>query len=347
MGELEEKKTVAGQDSGLPTLDMPQLDNMTAIQEMPPQPVEDVAESVPIAPETEPLHPQKKKERLIALAVALILGAVGGVTWFVIANSEAGGEQEEVLSEDDADKDGDSDKEPEFEPEPKPELKIVELSLDNEIVQTLFSEFNPITGSATGGTAFYAQALHNNLSRKKIMEIAFFNLTSSTCVGDYEIGLVNGETWKVTECYSGAEMRQEIKRLFGLDYTFTKDDMLPQICPHGYDEQNDEFHTTTIGCGGWFPAHVQRELYKAEKDEKRIYLYEMAVYVSPGGGAGCDGTFCRLGDNGLWSIVIDGLSSESIPSLISYPGADEIFDKFKWTFVWDGENYVFEALERV
>ena len=303
MGELEEKKTVAGQDSGLPTLDMPQLDNMTAIQEMPPQPVEDVAESVPIAPETEPLHPQKKKERLIALAVALILGAVGGVTWFVIANSEAGGEQEEVLSEDDADKDGDSDKEPEFEPEPKPELKIVELSLDNEIVQTLFSEFNPITGSATGGTAFYAQALHNNLSRKKIMEIAFFNLTSSTCVGDYEIGLVNGETWKVTECYSGAEMRQEIKRLFGLDYTFTKDD--------------------------------------------RIYLYEMAVYVSPGGGAGCDGTFCRLGDNGLWSIVIDGLSSESIPSLISYPGADEIFDKFKWTFVWDGENYVFEALERV
>lgn len=232
--------------------------------------------------------------------------------------------------------------------------EIEELSVDDELVQRLFNEFSPVTSPWDGKTGFYVQALSGSLSRSMVMNIAFSNVltasdyTSNGCRGNYEFETNNGYHWTATSCYSGEEIRKEIAKLFGFDYTFTENDILTRSCPFSYDIMNDEFFQTTSGCGGIIPAGVIRENYKAERAAERIYLYEMAAYGSQASD-GCDTELCRLSDTG-WNIGIDGLTVEGIDQmggLLGYPKADEIFDKFKWTFVWNGENYVFESLERV
>lgn len=317
--------------------------------EMPP-----VLSQTPCVEQPQPRTKPKKPVLLIAIIAVLALALIGGIVWFVLANNGSGdGANGDGAREISA---GKNDEGTGSETDPDPEDEIVELSLDDELVQKIFKEFAPITNPWDGETAFYAQATSGNLSRQLVMNIAFTNIlaiknyVSDGCKGDYKLDLANGEQWIITSCYSGEALRQEIAKLFGADYVFTENDALKPSCPYHYNIANDEFYQTTVGCGSLPLSGIMREPYKAERDTMRVYLYEMAAYWSQVDGSyNCDAEVCRLG-NEKWDVAIDGLTVEELEQLeklSEYPGANEIFSKFKWTFVWNGENYIFEKLERI
>lgn len=320
--------------------------------EIPPPP------ETPQSPAPEPLlarNKSKKKVGLIVSAVVLMLALVGGVMWFVPANNTSQSSTDrDVVGQPSESENKDDYENPADELEPKDE--IIELSVDDELVQKLFNEFSSVAAPWSGQIAFYAQALDKNLNRQLVMNIAFLNVeeangyTAARCKGNY-MSAVNGYQRTATSCYSGEEMRQEIVKLFGFDYMFTENDkiVITQPCSWDYNITNDEFYEFDAGCGGVPLSGLVRELYKAERDAARIYLYEMATYWSEESSSCGTKAVCRLGYGG-WNVKIDGLMSETIKQLeklSEYPRANEIFDKFKWTFIWNGENYVFEKLERV
>lgn len=285
---------------------------------------------------------RKTKRSLMVLVLLLVLTVAAVAVWWFWGHREEEQRQDGSTGQVET---GPSE-------EQKPEAQPVELSVDDELVQRLFDEFSPVTSPWDNQTAFYTKAISGNLDRQAVMDIAFSNVRATNgsmpaeCKGSYSFDTDTSEPWMAEYCYSGEELRQEISKLFGLYYTFTENDTLSQVCPYNYNAINDEFYQTTI-CGGMFPAGVIRELYKAEKDENRIYLYELATYWSQARDDCSE--VCRLSDGG-WDAEIEGLTVEELNKagkLSEYPEANEVFDKFKWTFVWNGENYVFEKLEKI
>lgn len=241
----------------------------------------------------------------------------------------------------------------------EPEAELVELSLDDEVVKRAYEGFSHVESAWDDGMLFYVEALRGGLSRNQIMKMAFYRLQAERFASDDGSGTVNycrgehpmvgSEEWLATDCYSGEEMRNEIKKLFGIDdFAFVEGDEAATACRFPYDAENDEFYQTKW-CGGAASAFLIRKLYKAEKDENRLYLYEKAVFWTTR--AGEEEGFYKLGDDG-WNVLIEGLvwnelGLEQVAEVIDDPRGDELFDRFKWTFRLDEEgNYVFEGLER-
>lgn len=239
------------------------------------------------------------------------------------------------------------------------EAQLVELSLDDEVVNRVYEGFSHVESAWDDGMLFYVEALRGGLSRNQIMKMAFYRLQAERFASDDGSGTVNycrgehpmvgSEEWLATDCYSGEEMRNEIKKLFGIDdFAFVEGDEAATACRFPYDAENDEFYQTKW-CGGAASAFLIRKLYKAEKDENRLYLYEKAVFWTTR--AGEEEGFYKLGDDG-WNVLIEGLvwnelGLEQVAEVIDDPRGDELFDRFKWTFRLDEEgNYVFEGLER-
>lgn len=239
------------------------------------------------------------------------------------------------------------------------EAQLVELSLDDEVVNRVYEGFSHVESAWDDGMLFYVEALRGGLSRNQIMKMAFYRLQAERFASDDGSGTVNycrgehpmvgSEEWLATDCYSGEEMRNEIKKLFGIDdFAFVEGDEAATACRFPYDAENDEFYQTKW-CGGAASAFLIRKLYKAEKDEDRLYLYEKAVFWTTR--AGEEEGFYKLGDDG-WNVLIEGLvwnelGLEQVAEVIDDPRGDELFDRFKWTFRLDEEgNYVFEGLER-
>lgn len=293
-----------------------------------------------------------RKTLMVVIILAVVLIIAGVVVSVILGGRDKDDKQEGNEGENVA-----VVEEPEEEDELEEEL--VELSLDDEVVKRAYEGFSHVESAWDDGMLFYVEALRGGLSRNQIMKMAFYRLQAERFASDDGSGTVNycrgehpmvgSEEWLATDCYSGEEMRNEIKKLFGIDdFAFVEGDEAATACRFPYDAENDEFYQTKW-CGGAASAFLIRKLYKAEKDENRLYLYEKAVFWTTR--AGEEEGFYKLGDDG-WNVLIEGLvwnelGLEQVAEVIDDPRGDELFDRFKWTFRLDEEgNYVFEGLER-
>ena len=84
---------------------------------------------------------------------------------------------------------------------------------------------------------------------------------------------------------------------------------------------------------------ISKALLKAERHNKNIYIYEAVGYV------GC----WLIGQNICPATQVDGsaiIDGESITMENMHNFAHDFYN-FKWAFRWNGDNYVFEKLEKV
>lgn len=306
----------------------------------------------------------KKKVRLIVSVVVLLLALViSGVTWCVLANkAPQGGTNEDMAGQPSESGNEDDNENPASEPGPKDE--IVELNVDDELVQRLWGYFNaglfPNAAANSAGSAssftpldkFYSNegALSSSgLADPYKFAIAIQNLAVygekelEQCKGDYfrwtdDTGIEHPSTG-MKACYSGDLIHSKIKEIFGTDISFEQFDNQVFIANGDgwkYSIKNDEI---VDYVGGATRRLISRALLKAERNNNHIYIFEAVGYV------GCwmmDQDICPASK--LDGTKIVGGENITVGNMREFA---DYFDKFKWTFVWNGENYVFERLERI
>lgn len=285
---------------------------------------------------------KKTNAGLITLVVVLALAlaaAVGRGVWQMVQN---GRQEAETGTDTGPEKDEDDKHEGEGEG-----AKVEEVALDDPVVQRLYEQFAPLSSLYWGGADFYVDhdAKSGNPSKKQMLLIAYANAKSSECKVSHWSLL--GYDAASDGCYEGKEIIRKVQEIFGKDITLNAEDTIGYGCGWSYDDVNDEFYSQGQGCGGMYPW-VLRGLYHAERDDERIYLYEVAA-VTP-----CnESLFCYIGEDEVVSDrPIDFLdefnTSNPEPTITEMIEHKDKLDKFKWTFKKnaDGE-YVFAGLERL
>lgn len=286
----------------------------------------------------------RKKTALMVFIVILLLGLVGGALRAICCTI-----YNENTSKDNCGQAGDDgDASLSTKPE-EPTNEIIELSVDDELVQKLYRSFDHVSFPDANRFSFYIDknSMAGNPNRDLMLTIARHNTVTRFCKGDhYDQG---GIRW--SECYSGSEIAQKVEEIFGKKLEFTEDDIIEGRGCFGwyYDPVNDEFHQNGSGCGSADPRRVSRKLYAAAKDADHVYLYELAIFTEMmlayhiGEETMAGDPIGELSDLGITlnmeGAVLQG-DVEYYKELLSQ-------DKFKWTFVWNGENYIFEKLERI
>lgn len=317
----------------------------------------------PQMPLTMPLQPRektKKKFGLIILVVVLSLALVGGVVWLVVANkNDTNGGMATQLNEL---KNNDSKKTAD---EPAPKNEIVALSVDDKLVKTLWGYFNtayfsemieddvglitpfaPLDKLYSEKGALSPDGLSDELKLAIAIQTLFTSYdTGEFCKGDYDflrwtdtMGVEHPGS-EIKACHSGDVIRANIQKIFGDDISLTQfDGQTFIIAGEGweYSASNDEIVDRASGAT---IRPINRVLLKAERDNERIYIYEAVGY------AGCWMTgqqICSVNKlDGTEIASGEEVTQKNIRSLASE------LDKFKWTFTWNGENYVFEKLEQI
>lgn len=293
------------------------------------------------------LEPKKKTDKtpfLIGVIVVLALCLAGAVTYGVIVTNRL--REKEEVSQGETGKDETDKDEPTTD-----ENKLEELALDNALVQRLYHNFDGVSDGKVGGgptqeARFYVDesALSGNPSNGLMAGVAIEVVPKDW----YCKGWLNGDYSSALNqdgCYNGQAVRRKVKEMFGKDVEFLDGERATsEYCgSYLYSAKNDEFYTDADGCGGSGGQMIDRELYKAERDGNRIYLYEMAVVNTPGA------LYRILEPNAEGEILDENkevvLKDGEEFTLSGY--SDEV-DHFKWTFekTADGD-YAFTGLEKV
>lgn len=317
---------------------------------------------MPQMPVPEPLRVQKKfkkKAGLVIGATTLVFTLVGGAVWFMLANTPAqnnpAGDDIAVRPSDNKNDDGEK-----IGDDPAPEDEAIELSVDDALVRRLYAQFN---------VRYYAQDIWVRLveGANDDTKIAFAiaSQTATTVCkekygdlygnGEYDPN-VFGEPWPVLgeNCVSGNSVLDTIRTTFGTELKLQNKQVARLHCSvFIYDEKNNEFIDMSTGCSGPLSSLI-RGLYAAEKSGNSLFLFETVTYRAPlayidGSIAGDNPTpgieYCLVEDDGSASkecILKDVEINNN--NIVQYKNQ---LSKFKWTFVWNGENYVFERLEQI
>lgn len=373
MDDSEQTKTVDewGHDSA--TRDILQSNDTAVSPEALTQSAAEVSEPESMVSGGEPSQPQTRSKItywLIALVAVFALGIVGGMAWLVFANGGRGDGPGEI-----ADKSGEGENDnsgKEREPKPVPEQKLVMLSLDDELVQRLYEQF-------TNQRVWFGLLGDRDVSDSVLLNVAYSNVKRTPCRGAHDSVPTYHEEDDGASCYDGKAMRDKVYEIFGKTIEIKDGYGLSVWYCEGYtyDGLYDEFWHSGGGCSGTFTA-LQRALTGAEKNNDGLYLYEVAAYskiVAAGREddymdwsyqGPIEARFYRLEEmsdqSGTWyqpGERIGGLvlTEDQLPlegrlvtdnyAAIYLREYESQLDKFKWTFVWNGENYVFEKLERV
>ena len=286
----------------------------------------------------EPLLTQnktKKKVGLVVSVVVLVLALVGGVAWFVLAdNTSQNGTDGNTIGET-SDNQRREEKKPTDEPEPKDE--VVELSVNDELVQKLYQYFKHHIGYLTYG--FYSEdgGLSGNIDERLMTALAFSNMDLPTIFlykTEHDLG-----------CYDARPVRDMINKIFGKQIDFYDGmGLLPGDYPlYVYSAVDDAF---CLKGGFGSIVGVHHNLYKAEKDSTHIYLYVIGGRVDTRGAeieSDYYGTVRPIDFNDTNEFLYHPTGNDET-DILEY--ANEL-GHFKWTFVWNGENYIFEKLERI
>lgn len=305
-----------------------------------------VIEAEPQMTQMEPPSVPPKSTRKIWLVVFVtlfLLGIVAGVLRLVLCMNQA---SHLLVEGEDADIDGRDDI-PGLNSE-EINSEIIELSVNDELVQKVYRNFDHVSFPDANRFSFYTNenSMAGNPDREQMLHIAKDNTVTRFCKGDYyDQGQIR---W--SDCYSGSEIAQKIEEIFGQKLSFSEDDFFETRggCGWIYDSQHDEFHQQGSGCGRADPRRVARNLYAAAKDAERVYLYELAIYIE-------ETMVYHIGEETMAGEPIGKLSDLDIE--LNAQGAvlqgdvesyKELLDqdKFKWTFVWNGENYIYESLKK-
>ena len=348
--------------SGEPKLgdaDGTQLNNVAPTEEVRSQLVQESSETMPQIPTTESLLTRdkfKKKVSLIISVVILVLVLVSTGAWFVLSNKT--GMNESVVGET-SDSQNHEEEKPADTVTPKDE--ITELSVDDELVRRLRSNFRD--------NHIYAidEVFSGKLSDALMMRFAAQNSVKAACKMSYYDAVEKRyakyvadspeEVWQIhtSGCYKGDDILFKVKDMFGIDITFTDGMQLIGGSfgpPYTYSIEYDEFFQEVFRAGGSGPGIVYAT-YAAEKTSNQVYIYDVAGYIY--------GTYDFNGENyelagpvrpeKTCDFNVDGMHSLCrIDYTLNERTILEHLDnytKFKWTFVWNEGNYVFEKLEQI
>ena len=337
-----------------------QPDDVTPTEEMLPQPKTEVpAETSQVpAPEPPQLHGKSRgKVVLIVSAVVLAFAAVGGVVWFVLANNTAQGDTNGGVTNQPSEIENNDSETSADEPEPKDE--VVELSVDDLLVRRLRNNFRDdyiyVAEGASSG------ALPINL----MMWFAAQNFTRTFCKMPYDVAIEKRyadyavdypeEVWQIyaSGCYKGDDILFKVKDMFGIDIPLVDGVKLfrQSFAPYTYSAEYDEFFREVLRAGGANPPIIYAT-YAAEKTKDHVFIYDVAgvaygTYDFDGKSYEFAGPIspeetCHFSEYNDARCRIDYTLDEN--TILEH--LDD-YTKFKWTFVWNGENYIFEKLEWV
>ncbi len=159
---------------------------------------------------------------------------------------------------------------------------LVTLDVNDELVKKVLGRV--MVGKAPhagmGRTYFWTDLLWNGGSDDVILKIAFLNTTEGECKVKNRPNLIEDE-WelKVEQdvCINGETIRQNMRKIFGREVAIEDGKQISY--GYFYDKSADEFYKVIVGGGGGPAPEVIREIYKVEKDDNRLYIYEYAATV--------------------------------------------------------------------
>lgn len=301
------------------------------------------AETPIVAPEISAAEPSKartkskKKVFVVALTIVLVLTLICGVVWLVASRNMSGDETVGGATGTIYENYGGEYGEAAAEPGSKDE--VVVLSMDDELVQRLYRQFDVTNGQAY----LYPDLFMNEYAKSTMAGVAAQNILPEQ--SDYDAELV----------------KQKVKDIFGVDIVFEDGDKVAVFSPgrsyYEYSAENDKIHFVSVPSGGSGP-NTAHGLYKAEKYGGKLFLYDVVANYTPCYYSDSDESKWAAGPFGLslwlddWTCnpemlvdyIDDATGKMSQSDLIKNK---DYFTKFKWTFTWNGENYIFEKLERV
>lgn len=227
------------------------------------------------------------------------------------------------------------------------EPAVTELSLDDELVQALYGQFeiSPLQG-------FY----NDELLTAEVFD-------SNPERGRLEMALNQAENW------TAAAVRAKYQEMFGEEVVLTGEKYGEATLAEGarwlwttkgaayYNEEQDEFLELEGGTDGG--GRYIRRLERAEKEGDKVYLYERALTINCrpdprfdeegnqiGGGSSCGiltvAATCGTPEFG-WSGDEEGMTDEEILSEAAGRGLGLV----KWTFRLVDGRYVYRGMERV
>ncbi len=304
---------------------------------------------------------------VVLVGILVIIGVVAGVV-ALVSSRENQGSAEKLP--------GTSEEKPTEDEEPEPEKpdgteKVEVLSVDNQVVQRLWHNFDIIADAWSKTEHFYVDkdVARGEVDDMLMTAVAISNLSSVDCKGKYPYGEEYGPTTVGMEaegCYNIDAVEQKIREIFGKIVDLReKEGILAYNKCHGWtiSAENDEIYDSIgPGCGGSGIPVITREIYKAEKQgDDTIYIYERAFMESPGGiyhlgtepnymevpGQGPTLPFDSLG---VGEMIAERKWDENGNLVQDVKPGDYVdqFDRFKWIFTKndDGE-YIFTGLERL
>lgn len=339
----------------------------TPTEKVSPQPEAESFVESPQHPASEPLLAQKKPEKkvvLIVLAVVLAVALISGVAWFVLASNtscdSSDGTPLDPLEE--VSENGNSGEEKSSD-EPASKDEIVELSINDKLVQRLYEPFTSYPGiGGFGFRTFYDRVteVSGNPETALIGQILWATGKEVDCIDETETSF--------GYCVSAEAIHQRFQEAFGYDFVDRNiDDYGPCGGVWFIREANQYF--LGMGCGGSAPAQLNHWLYKAEQQGKYLYLYELVevrkAEFSESSGEFIRNKHCHFDkvcsetptededllniSSGVFLVGDNDNEYSHDPSLtaVNFREYAEELDMVRWTFIWNGKNYVFEKLEQV
>lgn len=278
---------------------------------------------------------------LLILAGVIVIGVVSAVLVMKPWEGKGGEKEDAPVAEVEKDEDGsetggDADKKSEIE----------ELDINSELVQKLYGQVSGKMRYTSHGSYPYLwmKLLRNGISDEYVKYVALNNADIAQCK---ITGRNEKEESGNEHCMSGAVVREKAREIFGCEVVFVQNE---EVGFEGwpvqmyYDAANDEFWRG-IGGGGGVAQVIDNVLYRAEKENDRIYIYELmaqrcSVYLAQEGSI-IDGRPAMPGEELLYCI-------DEVPGMV---GGDDAAVELRWYKIdeskydgdydieaWKGEN---------
>ncbi len=223
------------------------------------------------------------------------------------------------------------------------EEKVEEISLDNELVQRLYHNFDVVGKPFSGTMDFYTDAtVADDLSKELMLALALrASKSQGYCKGSSEYRAESELYIDDGDCYDANTVLLKVKEMFGKDLQLEDGDWAGKdSCSWQYSAKNEEFYVPQSGCGGSCFIVFERALDKAEKQGDNIYLYETAY------GTSCNGLYDIAGN-----VIAENAQDENgvlLGELVNPEDYRDQFDQYKWVFTKTANgDYAFRGVEKI
>ncbi len=258
-------------------------------------------------------------------------------------------------------------------PEVIPEGELTEVAIDDPEVQRLYEAFSKANGQLytdeevlAGNTDYIRVSLARlNTEPRACKRLATEELLRER-YGEAYIDMFGMEKLleESQECYDGAEVREMVQNLFGVEAELEDGMRTGSFTAGGqpfyrYDAENDEFYWDLLPGGGAGPVIVHA-LNGAKKDDERLYLYDtvgkfeycysvddVQHYIA----GPLEAEMTKREDDALVckeEYIIDYVGEDGRLDMEEFSKHKEDFDEYRWVFKRnEAGNYIFERLEKV